>query len=294
MKRSLKKFLDAYGIFGMCILVSIALHLAVLIGFGSYKLFRYYFPVDGQFDAVPYQKKSVKLRTISHRVSLRRKPPKQAKIIRRIAVNRLTRVSLPSVPRREKLKRTFEVSRDFLEGSDGFGSFEDLSLDNDALFGSVKKLDNAFAGTIYARDEGDNSLGLTTRRPLGRRESIFTKRLNVPTTHFEQGFPGVTERFEWFTIVYTARFYVRTPGEYTFIGSADDGIVVYIDGRKILQGICTSAEGTKKLDTGSHRIKVIYHQGPRYAVSLKLQVIPPGDNAPRIFDLNDFLPPAGN
>jgi hypothetical protein len=294
MKRHVKKFIDAYGILGMCILVSAVLHLAVLAGFGSYKLFRYYFPVDGQFEAVPYQKKSVKLRTISHKVSLRRKPPKQAKVIRRISVNKLSRVSLPTVPRKEKLKRKFEVSKSFLEGSDGFGSYDDLGLGDDALFGTIKKLDNAFSGTIYERDKGDNTIGLTRRQPLGRRNSIYTKQLNVPTTQFDKGFPGVTERFEWFTIVYTADFYVRTPGEYTFIGSADDGILVEIDGREILRALCKTAEGKKKLDTGKHRIKVIYHQGPRYAVALKLEVIIPGDTVPRIFNLNDFLPPAGN
>jgi hypothetical protein len=47
-------------------------------------------------------------------------------------------------------------------------------------------------------------------QPIGK---IYTTRLNVPSRDFREGFPGVTGRFEWFAIDYSARFWIGKTGE---------------------------------------------------------------------------------
>jgi hypothetical protein len=89
---------------------------------------------------------------------------------------------------------------------------------------------------------------------------------------FDEGFPGVTDRFEWFAIDYTARFWVSEPGKYRFALASDDGSV--------------------NLKMGEHAIRVSYFQGPRYQVALVLRVARPGEQELRVFHTDDFKPPS--
>jgi hypothetical protein len=128
--------------------------------------------------------------------------------------------------------------------------------------------------------------------PIG---NIYTTRLNVPARQFWQGFPGVTGRFEWFAIDYTARFWIETPGRYSFRLLSDDGSALYIDERRIIDNDCIHApmtvDGSVSLEGGIHEMRVSYFQGPRYHVALVLEVRVPGGQW-RIFDTQDFKPPA--
>jgi len=129
-------------------------------------------------------------------------------------------------------------------------------------------------------------------RPIG---NIYTTRLYVPTRDFMQGFPGVTNRFEWFAIDYTARFWVETPGRYEFVLTSDDGSKLYVDERKVIDNDCmhmpAMVSGHIDLQGGTHDMRVSYFQGPRYQVALMLYVKPPGGER-RVFDTDDFRPPA--
>ena len=113
--------------------------------------------------------------------------------------------------------------------------------------------------------------------PVG---SIYTKVLDVPERSFDSGFPGVTDRFEWFAIKYTGTFQVENVGEYKFRLVSDDGSRLFIDGKKIIDddGVhpAQSASGSVSLDRGAHQIEVDYFQGPRYYVALQLFWTPPG------------------
>ena len=304
MKKLYQKILSQYGILGMCLAISIGLHLAVLMGFGSWKLFRYYFPNDVQFESVPFQKKMVKMRTIDHKVRLKRKPPPTAREIRRIAVNKLSKVTLPSVPKKEKLSRKFKVSKTFLEGGGGFGNYEDLGME-DYIFGRLKKLDNSFEGKIYRLDEDTGNL--PRRWPRSRYvNTVYAKEFDIPYISFSNGFPSLeadlkTQRkgknvFEWFAIQYKARFYVRNPGKYEFQLSSDDGARITIDGKKIVAtpGIHpkVTETGIQDLSAGPHRMKVEYFQGPRMHVCLQVYVKPPGETEFKVFNLNDYVLPA--
>ncbi len=64
--------------------------------------------------------------------------------------------------------------------------------------------------------------------------TIYTTSLNVPPQDFEQGFPGVTNRFEWFAIDYSGRFWIENPGLYRFELTSDDGSKLYVDDRPVV------------------------------------------------------------
>jgi len=79
--------------------------------------------------------------------------------------------------------------------------------------------------------------------------------------------------------------------------SRSEGIYkLYVDGRRLidndgLHGIL-AVEGTVKLEGGIHSIRLSYFQGPRTALALMLGVKGPGEKQYRVFNTNDFRPPA--
>src|SRR5689334_293453 len=73
-----------------------------------------------------------------------------------------------------------------------------------ATFGSTVVIPSGLRGLIYHLPPGVGSLpDFGTLWPVG---AIYTTHLNVPPQDFSVGFPGVTNRFEWFAIDYSGRF----------------------------------------------------------------------------------------
>jgi hypothetical protein len=145
-------------------------------------------------------------------------------------------------------------------------------------FGSATSDSTSLKGDVYYLPEGTKSLpDFSTLTPVG---SIYTKALDIPQRSFDSGFPGVTDRFEWFAIKYTGQFYVETEGEYAFRLVSDDGSRLFIDGKKIIDNdgehSPTSVSGSVYLTQGQHQIEVDYYQGPRYYIALQLFWTPPG------------------
>lgn len=149
---------------------------------------------------------------------------------------------------------------------------------NETTFGSSTVDPTSLKGDIYYIPEGTSSLpDFSTLAPVG---SIYTKVLDVPERSFDSGFPGVTDRFEWFAIRYTGTFQVENEGEYNFRLVSDDGSRLFIDGNKTIDNDGThpaqSVSGNVFLGRGAHQIEVNYFQGPRYYVALQLFWTPPG------------------
>ena len=123
---------------------------------------------------------------------------------------------------------------------------------------------------------------------------IYTSSLNVPPPNFKEGFRGVTDRFEWFALDYSGRFWIDKPGLYTWDMISDDGARLYLDDQLIIDndGVHEPEErmGSLRLAAGVHRIRVSYFQGPRFQVALVLKVAPPGEPL-RIFSTDEFKPP---
>jgi len=161
-------------------------------------------------------------------------------------------------------------------------------------FGTTVVASSGFRGEIYEIEPDSRRLpDFSTLTPVG---TVYTPYLFVPLRQFDQGFPGVTGRFEWFAIDYTGRFWVSKPGKYRFALASDDGSNLYIDGKRLIendkQHALKEKAGTIKLKTGVHDIRVSYFQGPRFQVALVLRVASPEDRELRVFDTNEFNPPA--
>ncbi len=160
-------------------------------------------------------------------------------------------------------------------------------------FGTTVVIPSGLKGRIYNLDHHANRLpdfeGL--KKPVG---AIYTSELNVPTQDFRQGFPGVTDRIEWFAIDYTGKFWIEKPGLYAFVLTSDDGSRLYIDDQLIADndGLHEAEDRhcSIRLARGIHRIRVSYFQGPRFQVALILRVAGPGEDL-RIFSTEEFKPP---
>ncbi len=160
-------------------------------------------------------------------------------------------------------------------------------------FGTTVVVPGGLLGIIYHISALSKSLPFFQwLDPLG---VIYTSALNVTPRSFHEGFPGVTDRFEWFAIDYSGRFWIDKPGPYRFELTSDDGSKLYIDGRMVVNndGLHPpeTRTGSVTLGGGIHRIRVSYFQGPRDEVALVLRVAGPGEEY-RVFSTDEFKPPS--
>jgi hypothetical protein len=163
-----------------------------------------------------------------------------------------------------------------------------------ATFGTTVVINSGLRGEIFRIKEGSAKLPKFEKlKPMG---VIYTYSLNVPPREFSEGFPGVTDRYEWFAIDYHGKFWIENPGKYRFALVSDDGSRLYIDGHQVIDNDGVHGpqveEGHANLSAGVHTIRVSYFQGPRTSIALILTVQGPQDRDFRIFDMNQFRPPA--
>ena len=145
-------------------------------------------------------------------------------------------------------------------------------------FGEKRVLAHALKGDIFLIPKGTQHLrSIRWQSPVG---SIYTEELDIPKRDFREGFPGITNRFEWFAIRYTGSFHVMESGKYKFRLRSDDGSRLYIDNRLVVDNDgahpARAKDGRIRLSEGEHSIRVEYFQGPRYSVALQLWILPPG------------------
>jgi outer membrane protein OmpA-like peptidoglycan-associated protein len=156
-------------------------------------------------------------------------------------------------------------------------------------FGSKDKLDVGIEGKIYFVEK--NTRALPDFSKLESQGSIYTARWDVPPRRFTEGFPGVTNRFEWFAIDYNGRIYVPKSGTYAFRLGSDDASALWIDGTRVVNADWLHAwgfaAGKADLAEGEHDFRLGYMQGPAYTLGLQLFVTPPGEKE-KIFALQDF------
>jgi hypothetical protein len=159
-------------------------------------------------------------------------------------------------------------------------------------FGTTVVVPGGLLGVIYYIRPLSQFLPEFSRLdPIG---VIYTSTLNVTPRGFREGFPGVTDRYEWFGIDYSGRFWIEKPGPYGFELTSDDGSRLYIDGRLVVNNDGLHPPETRiarlPLDGGIHQIRVSYFQGPRDHVALVLRVAGPGEEW-RVFNTDEFKPP---
>jgi hypothetical protein len=160
------------------------------------------------------------------------------------------------------------------------------------VFGASLALPNALRGSIYYLPVDTNRLpDFKKLHPAG---TVWATTLNVPTQAFTAGFPGVSSRVEWFAIHYEGDFFIDKPGSYAFDLTSDDGSILRIDGKEIIDndGLhrAMTVRGAAKLTRGIHRLELSYFQGPRWEVALKLEVAGPKEKW-RVFSMAEFRLP---
>ena len=161
------------------------------------------------------------------------------------------------------------------------------------VFGTTVASSSGLRGNIYFLKPVQEELpNFKQMRPAG---AIYTTSLRVSPRDFQQGFPGITDRFEWFAIDYIGRFWVDQPGIYRFRLLSDDGSKLYVNDKLLIDndGLHQpeAIDGSAHFSRGVYRLRVSYFQGPRQYVALVLSVARPGGEAWKIFDTNDFQPP---
>ncbi len=145
-------------------------------------------------------------------------------------------------------------------------------------------------GSLYYLTEEDEGMpaDLAQRKIQG---TLYTDRFDVPIRDFTEGFPGVSDRFEWFGLVYTGTFQVPKDGAFTWRMESDDGSMLWIDGKEVIanDGVhaTQSVQGDTDLKAGPHTMKVWFFQGPAQQLGIQLWVTPAGKDE-RIFAMGDF------
>lgn len=164
------------------------------------------------------------------------------------------------------------------------------------VFGTTVVIPSGLKGDIYFLKK--HRPDLPDFEKLKVKGSIYTTELNVPPQDFKLGFPGVTDRNEWFAIQYTGKFYINQPGLYRFRLTSDDGSELIIDDQMIIDNSgmheAQTRRGSLCLPSGPHNIQVNYFQGPKFMVALVLEVAPPGEPDYRVFNTDIFKPPSTN
>lgn len=160
-------------------------------------------------------------------------------------------------------------------------------------FGTTVVASSWFRGQVYHLHRWASRLPNFSRmKPVG---AIYTPVLDVKPQSFTKGFPGVTDRYEFFGIDYTARIWIETPGVYKFSLTSDDGANLYIDNQLVIdndgQHEPREVLGELPLSQGIHLLHVPYYQGPKYLVALVLKVQGPDSAAFHVLSTEDFKPP---
>jgi outer membrane protein OmpA-like peptidoglycan-associated protein len=161
-------------------------------------------------------------------------------------------------------------------------------------FGSMQKMDVSMEGRIFllpGKPENQWVVRLKDFDSLPSAGSVFTDKWDIPSRSFTDGFPGVTHRFEWFSLTYQGSIYVPRSGRYAFRLSSDDGSQLYLDDALIVDNDGVHSMSDKQasvtLQQGIHAFRLRYFQGPAAQIGLQLFVREPGGKE-KIFALQDF------
>ncbi|HVT47265.1 MAG TPA: OmpA family protein [Vicinamibacterales bacterium] len=161
----------------------------------------------------------------------------------------------------------------------------------ETAFGSTTRSDVTMEGKIYFLPPVTYAQSLKDFDGQPSQGSVYTGTWNIAPRDFTSGFPGVSDRYEWFAIDYQGSIYVPVAGQYGFRLSSDDGSTLAIDGATVVDNdgvhAMKDASGTVSLTAGSHAWRLRYFQGPATVIGLEVYVTPPGGKE-RIFSLSDF------
>lgn len=164
---------------------------------------------------------------------------------------------------------------------------------SEQIFGSNEKIPFSLVGFVYNLPRGTSRLPeeFDVTESVGK---VYTNVLDIPTRSFSDGFPGLTNRFEWFAIDYHGFFAINSSDWHEFILESDDGSKLFIDGAIVINNDGTHSpmkrKGSVLLEEGIHRMNVQYFQGPRHQIALRLFYKTSHEPYFQPFNFNDFMP----
>ncbi|MBC7532476.1 MAG: hypothetical protein H7318_12955 [Oligoflexus sp.] len=141
-------------------------------------------------------------------------------------------------------------------------------------------MDKSIISQLYQLPAQTNKLpDFSTMTPVG---DVCVSQLNIGDRDFTQGFPGVSDIFEWFALDMRFKVTIAAAGNYQFFLNSDDGSIMEVDGSKVIDNDGTHSQkevsGSKYLAAGVHDFHVKYYQGPRTRIALELFWKTPGSN----------------
>ncbi|CAA6677684.1 MULTISPECIES: PA14 domain-containing protein [unclassified Lentimonas] len=288
------------------IVISIVLHIGAAFVAGIITVANIVIQEDAQFEEVPAVENVEPPK--EQKVTIQPKPPTSQPMnhlkmrpVADISVANID-VDLPS------MDQSFTVSAGL--GATGGGSLSFGAGIGKAVsrfpdikgFGTTKKMAHAWEGTVYLfkpntirgiLDQKDKIVGLKPGRRQGSK--IYNHVLNLPSQDFKEGFPGVTDQFEWFAVDFEVKLFwpAKLAGEYEFRLASDDGSVLFIDRKLVVNNDGThgmsAKSGTYKLEQGLRRFQLVYYQGPATRLGLVLDYRKVGSEEWKIFDLKEYI-----
>lgn len=140
----------------------------------------------------------------------------------------------------------------------------------------------AFRGLAYVIPEGTTKIpNFDDLLPFGQ---LYTDQFAVASQNFSGGFPGALLQDEWFAIRYTGSILAPASTKWTFKLVSDDGAILYIDGKKVIDNDGVHAEKTATgdidLEAGKHTLQLDYFQEKKGTVALQLFAVVAGKDVP--------------
>ncbi len=146
-----------------------------------------------------------------------------------------------------------------------------------ATFGNDQAVPGSLRGIVYAIPEGTTQLPDFSK--LAALGYFYTTSLNVPSRSFDDGFPGISTKTDWFAIRYEGWFVVSNADTFKFTLASDDGSALYIDDKLVISNdgahTIRSAVADVPLTAATHSIRVDYWQGAKGPVALQLYLTTP-------------------
>jgi len=161
----------------------------------------------------------------------------------------------------------------------------------DRPFGLHDYVKHGLRGQFYTLKKGADRL--PDFGALNTKATVFTPVLNVVPQSSADGFPGLTDRNEWFALDYRSTLSVERAGTYAFRLASQDGSRLIVDGRTVVEddGVHppVGATGSAALAAGPHPVEVQYFKGPHWRAALQLYCTAPGGHEALFPDCGGLL-----
>lgn len=153
-----------------------------------------------------------------------------------------------------------------------------LLPDNSFVVGSA--LERGLKGKLYKVPTGQGSLpDFSTLKSFA--SDVFLSLVDVPTRSFTEGFPGVQELKEWFSIDFRGFLVISVAGDYQFQIESDDGSKLFLNNQLVIDNdgqheTRAVSSGVMHFNLGNVPLNLPYFQGPADQIALRLFYKGPG------------------